>query len=50
MMSGIGVRIVLWVVMMTATSAYILRYAFKVKADPTASHLLESDCKIKSPI
>ena len=45
MMSGIGVRIVLWVVMMTATSAYILRYAFKVKANPTASICYESDCK-----
>lgn len=45
MMSGIVVRFILWVIMMTLTSAYILRYAFKVKANPKLSICYESDCK-----
>lgn len=47
MMSGISVRIFMWFVMMTATSAYILRYAFKVKNDPQSSICYESDLKKK---
>ena len=45
MMSGIAVRFILWVIMMTLTSAYILRYAFEVKANPQLSICYESDCK-----
>lgn len=45
MMSGVGVRIIVWLVMMVATSAYILRYAFKVKANPKSSICYESDLK-----
>lgn len=43
MMSGIGVRILVWFVMMTATAAYIMRYAFKVKANPMSSICYEKD-------
>ncbi|MEG0292168.1 MAG: hypothetical protein RR495_05930 [Anaerovoracaceae bacterium] len=43
MMSGIGVRIGLWIVMMAATSAYVLRYAFKVKKNPLLSSCYETD-------
>ncbi|MGL5440037.1 MAG: YfcC family protein [Filifactoraceae bacterium] len=46
-MSGIGVRIVMWFIMMTATALYILRYAFKVKKDPQASICYEADKKKK---
>ncbi len=45
MMSGIVVRFILWVIMMALTSVYILRYAFKVRANPTLSICYESDCK-----
>ncbi len=45
MMSGISVRILLWVVMMAATSIYILRYAFKVKNNPQLSPCYEDDLK-----
>ena len=45
MMSGIGVRILLWIVMMAATSAYILRYAFKVKNNPQLSPCYADDLK-----
>ncbi|MEG0919465.1 MAG: Na+/H+ antiporter NhaC family protein [Anaerovoracaceae bacterium] len=48
MMSGIGVRIVMWVVAMGLTSAYILRYALKVKANPKLSSCYESDLVKKS--
>lgn len=45
MMSGIAPRIILWFVMMTATAAYILHYAFKVKKNPQLSVFYESDLK-----
>lgn len=45
MMSGIGVRIAMWAVMMGLTSIYILRYALKVKAHPETSICYESDLK-----
>lgn len=45
MMSGIAPRIILWFVMMTATAAYILRYAFKVKKNPQLSICYENDLK-----
>lgn len=45
MLSGIAVRILLWAVMMAATSAYILRYAFKVKKNPELSPCYEEDLK-----
>ncbi|MGN0710757.1 MAG: YfcC family protein [Anaerovoracaceae bacterium] len=45
MMSGIGVRIVVWFIMMGLTSAYIMRYAFKVKANPQISICYENDLK-----
>ncbi|MFV0516982.1 MAG: YfcC family protein [Aminipila sp.] len=45
MMSGISVRIIMWFVMMTATSIYILRYAFKVKNNPQSSICYASDLK-----
>lgn len=48
MMSGIGVRILLWVVMMAGTSAYILRYAFKVKSNPILSPCYEDDLRKRS--
>lgn len=45
MLSGIAVRILVWAVMMTATSIYILRYAFKVKNHPELSPCYEEDMK-----
>lgn len=45
MTSGIGVRILLWIVMMSATSLYIMRYAMKVKKNPKLSACYESDLK-----
>lgn len=48
MLSGIGVRIVMWVVMMAAVSVYILRYAFKVKKHPELSPCYEDDLKKKA--
>lgn len=48
MLSGIGVRILLWIAMMTATSLYILRYAFKVKKNPQISPCYEDDLKKKA--
>jgi uncharacterized ion transporter superfamily protein YfcC len=47
MLSGIGVRVILWFVMMTATSIYILRYAFKVQKHPELSPCYELDLKKK---
>lgn len=44
-LSGISVRIAMWAVMMTATAAYILRYAFKIKNNPQLSICYESDLK-----
>lgn len=35
--SGIGLRLIVWAVMITVTSIYILRYAKKVKEDPSIS-------------
>lgn len=43
LMSGVGVRVLLWVVMMTATSIYILKYALKVKKNPSLSLCYEDD-------
>lgn len=43
MLSGIGVRIICWLIMMTAVSAYILRYAFRIKKDPTCSPCYEQE-------
>lgn len=45
MMSGIAPRIILWFVMMTATAAYILSYAFKVKKNPQLPICYENDLK-----
>lgn len=45
MLSGIAVRILVWAVMMTATSIYILRYAFKIKNHPELSPCYEEDMK-----
>ncbi|MEG0729585.1 MAG: hypothetical protein RR420_08185 [Anaerovoracaceae bacterium] len=43
MMSGSGVRVLVWFVMMVATSIYIMRYALKVKKDPSKSLTKEED-------
>lgn len=43
LMSGVGVRVLLWMVMMAATSIYILRYALKVKKNPELSLCYEED-------
>lgn len=39
--SAIGVRLVLWIVFLVVTSWYMMRYARKVKADPTKSVVYE---------
>lgn len=36
---GIGLRLVMWVVLTAVTVLFVLRYAHKVKADPTASRV-----------
>ena len=43
MYSGIGLRLVLWVVLTVTCLLYILRYAKKVKADPSKSHVANVD-------
>jgi len=45
LLSGIGIRVILWVVMMLATSVYILHYALKVKKDPVSSLSYAEDIK-----
>lgn len=39
--SGWGLRIAVWIVMLIITAIYVTRYAKKVKADPTLSHVAE---------
>lgn len=39
--SGWGLRIAVWIVMLIITAIYVTRYARKVKADPTLSHVVE---------
>lgn len=43
--SGIGMRIVIWFIMIIVTSIYVLRYAGKVKSDPKLS--LVADLEIE---
>lgn len=43
MTSGIGVRVILWFFMTLGTAIYVMRYAMKVKADPSKSICLEED-------
>ncbi|MEG2013031.1 MAG: AbgT family transporter [Anaerovoracaceae bacterium] len=37
MFSGLGLRLVVWVVLVVVTSAFIMRYASKVRANPSSS-------------
>lgn len=51
--SAIGVRLVLWIVFLVVTSWYMMRYARKVKADPTKSVVYElevEDAKREGPV
>ncbi len=48
-MDGLGERLVLWVIITALLIWYILRYAAKVKKDPTASLVFKIDGPIKSP-
>lgn len=44
-LSGMGFRIVMYICMMILTVAFVLRYASKVKKDPTLSLMHEDDIK-----
>ena len=44
-LSGMGFRIVMYICMLILTVAFVLRYASKVKKDPTLSLMLEDDIK-----
>ncbi|CAN5546647.1 YfcC family protein [soil metagenome] len=48
-MDGLGERLVLWVMITALLVWYILRYAAKVKKDPTASLVYKIDGILKSP-
>lgn len=43
--SGLGVRIIVWVLFVTISIIYVVRYARKVKKDPKASIMYEEDRK-----
>lgn len=45
--SGIGLRLVIWVVMVVITSLYIMRYANKVKKNPELSIVADVELKEK---
>ena len=47
-MDGLGERLVLWVIVTALTVWYILRYAAKIKKDPTASLVYKIDGEVKS--
>ena len=44
-LSGMGLRIVLFITLWLVTSIYIMRYARKIKKDPQLSTMHELDCK-----
>ena len=48
-MDGLSSRLVLWVIITGLLSWYILRYAAKVKKDPSASLVLKHDGDVKPP-
>jgi len=48
-LDGLGERLVLWIILTGLTSWYILRYAAKVKKDPTSSLVLKIDGNVKPP-
>lgn len=43
LLSGAGFRICTWLITMSLTSAYLIRYARKIKKDPTSSLAYETD-------
>lgn len=45
MTSGIGVRVIIWILMMVMTSIFVMRYAKKVKDNPELSIVREDDEK-----
>jgi uncharacterized ion transporter superfamily protein YfcC len=47
-MDGLGERLVLWVIVTALLVWYILRYAAKIKKDPTASLVYKIDGEVKS--
>lgn len=47
-MDGLGERLVLWVIVTALMVWYILRYAAKIKKDPTASLVYKIDGEVKS--
>lgn len=47
-MSGAGFRFILWLITMSATAAYLTRYALKIKKNPTSSLVYESDSYFRS--
>jgi len=47
-MDGLGARLILWVIVTAILVWYILRYAAKVKKDPTASLVYQIDGKVES--
>jgi uncharacterized ion transporter superfamily protein YfcC len=48
-MDGLGSRLILWVITTALLIWYILRYAAKVKKDPSASLVLKFDGHVKPP-
>jgi uncharacterized ion transporter superfamily protein YfcC len=48
-MDGLGSRLILWVITTGLLAWYILRYAAKVKKDPSASLVLRFDGDVKPP-
>jgi uncharacterized ion transporter superfamily protein YfcC len=48
-MDGLGSRLILWVIITGVLAWYILRYAAKVKKDPSASLVLKFDGDVKPP-
>jgi len=48
-MDGLGSRLILWVITTALLIWYILRYAAKVKKDPSASLVLKFDGNVKPP-
>ncbi len=50
MFSGIALRLVVWVVMLTVTTIYILRYATKIKNNPELSIVRELELQEKENI
>jgi len=48
-MDGLAGRLILWVIITALLVVYILRYAAKIKKDPTASLVYKYDGKVESP-